>query len=77
MHAVNNMIELETNVEYPAGTPIDLELHGPHGSKGTRFTVITSSRNIFKDCRFEGFGNLFSSSSGEIIINVIFFRIQP
>ena len=70
------MIELEVNVEYPAGTPIDFEKHGPHGEVPTRFTVMTASRMIFSNCRYEGYGSLFSSPTGEIITNVRFFRIQ-
>ena len=69
-------IELEIDREYPAGTPIDWELHGVHGSRGSKFTVINNSRTIFHDCRYEGFGSLFSTAAGEILTNVRFFRIQ-
>jgi hypothetical protein len=77
MLAVNDMIELEIDVEYPVGTPIDWDLHGPHGSRGSKFTVMTASRMVWQGCRYEGYGSLFSSPSGEIITNVRFFRIQP
>ena len=70
-------ILLEINKEYPAGTPIDWEVHGVGGSRGSLFTVVNNGRTIFKDCRYEGYGNLFSTSSGEILTNVRFFRIQP
>lgn len=71
------MIELEIDKEYPAGTPIDWELHGVHGARGSKFTVVNNSRTIYHDCRYEGYGNLFSTASGEILTNVRFFRIQP
>jgi len=72
-----NKIELQINKEYPVGTPIDWEIHGVHGSRGSRFTVISDGRTIFKDCRYEGYGSLFSTASGEILTNVKYFRIQP
>jgi hypothetical protein len=67
-------IELEINREYPAGTPIDFEKHGPHSN--TRYTVITSGRTILSDCRYEGYGSLFSTFNGQIITDVKFFRMQ-
>lgn len=70
------MIALEIAKEYPVGTPIDFELHGVHGSRNSKFTVITAGRNIFKDCRYEGYGSLFSTPSGEILTNSMFFHIQ-
>ena len=72
-----NKIVLEINKEYPAGTPIDFEIHGVHGSRGSKFTVITDGRTIFSDCHYEGYGSLFSTSIGEILTNVKYFRIQP
>lgn len=72
---MTEQFKLEVNQEYPAGAPIDVEVHGPHSK--SRFTVMTSGYSIFKDCRFEGWGSLFSSSTGEIITDVKFFRLQP
>jgi hypothetical protein len=74
---VNRQIELEINKEYPVGTPLDWGLHGVHGLRGSKFTVITDGRTIFKDCRYEGYGSLFSTPSGEILTNARFFHIQP
>ena len=67
---------LELNKEYPVGTPIDPDVHGVHGSNGSLFTVITDGRTIYQNCKFEGFGSLFSNEFGQILTDVKFFMIQ-
>jgi hypothetical protein len=70
-------VVLEIDKEYAVGVPIDWELHGVHGTRGSLFTVLNNYQTYYKNCRYEGFGNLFSTESGEVLTNVRFFRIQP
>lgn len=75
MNDQKHKVQLEIDVEYRVGIPIDWEIHGVHGSRGSLFTIINNS-TMFKNCRYEGYGNLFSTETGEILTNVQYFRIQ-
>jgi len=66
-------MELEINKEYPMSLPIDYEKYGPHTS--ARFTVINHARNVFQDCRYER-ADFFSMSNGQLVSDVVFYRLQ-
>lgn len=69
-------MNLEINKEYPVRMHINPDIHGPFGSRKSRFTIITDGRTVLSNCKYEGIPGIFSTSYGQIIMDAVFFRLQ-